>query len=118
MIFYTEQTTKILDINKAVERDENGQLITHSSGVVLGVVMSSYQVQNSDPATFESKIYVGGGGGQSLILGATWDGVLTRFEFQNGLVVPISSGGNGWLIPEFPGTSKNNGDIVQGAIYK
>jgi len=118
MIFYTEQTTQILDIHKPVERDSAGNLVLHSSGEVLGVVMSSNQVSDTDPAIFESKIYVAGGGGQSLILGASWDGQLTRFEFQNGQAVPVASGGHGWLIPEFPQSMKSVSDIVQGAIYK
>ena len=118
MIFYTEQTTQILDINKAVERDLDGNLVIHSSGQALGVVMSSYQVPDSDPVTYESKIYVAGGGGQDMVLGAAWNGILTRFEFQNGQAVPVSSGGDGWLVPEFPVASKVSGDVVQGAIYK
>ena len=118
MIFYTEQTTQILDIRKAVERDSAGNLILHSGGEVLGVVMSSNQVSDTDSAIFESKIYVAGGGGQSLILGASWDGKLTRFEFKNGQAVTVASGGHGWLIPEFPQSAKMAGEIVQGAIYK
>ena len=118
MIFYTEETSELLDINKAVERNQSGHLVIQSNSEAVGVVMSSNVIADTNPSRFESRIYVGGGGGQSLILGADWDGVLTRFEFQNGLAIPISSGGDGWLIPEFPSTTKNSGDIVQGAIYK
>ena len=80
--------------------------------------MSSYQVPDSDPVTYESKIYVAGGGGQDMVLGAAWNGILTRFEFQNGQAIPVSSGGDGWLVPEFPNATKVIGDVVQGAIYK
>jgi len=118
MIFYTEKTNAVLQIGLAVERDSSGQLTAHSTGTPLGVVMDSYEVEESDPVENQSMIYVAGGGGQSLILGADWDGVLTRFEFTQGRAVPVSSGGHGWLIPTLPQTSQVTGDTVTGAIYK
>ena len=118
MIFYTEQTTNNLEIAKAVERSPQGELVEHTSGIPLGVVMQIDEIQGSDPLAYAVKIYVAGGGGQGIKLGSDWDGVLSRFEIVAGYAVPCLENGDGWLIPEYPKELRQAGEIAQGAIYK
>tara|TARA_B100001063_G_C16332224_1_gene342697 strand:- start:108 stop:464 length:357 start_codon:yes stop_codon:yes gene_type:complete len=118
MLYYTEKTNIELRTNYAVQRDANGNLVEHTDGTVTGVCIRCAEMGDTDPTFYESKIYVAGGGGQSMVLNSNWSGLLTRFEFVNGKVEPIASGGSGWLVPEYPQISKNAGDIVSGVIYR
>jgi len=118
MLYYTEKTNIELRTNYAVQRDDNGNLVEHTDGAVVGICMSCFEIQDADTNFYESKIYVSGGGGQSMILNSSWSGLLTRFDFVNGKVEPIASGGSGWLVPEYPQVSKNAGDTVSGVIYR
>jgi len=118
MIFYTEQTLNNLEIAKAVERSPQGELVEHTSGTPLGIVMQIDEIQGSDALVYAAKIYVAGGGGQSIKLGSDWDGVLSRFEIVEGCAQPTSTGGQGWLIPNFPNTPQVAGELAQAALYK
>jgi hypothetical protein len=113
MIYYTVQTSSSFLVGEAVEKS-GSTISSHSTGQVLGVVMSSEEIQ---PGLYHVKIYAAGGGGTDMILGADWDGTPSRFEFVNGRVSPCATGGHGWLQPELPQTAKASGEIVRGAIY-
>lgn len=116
MIYYTLATPESFTVGEAVQL--NGTTLeTHSSGNVIGVVMSSVSL-NDEGTDHATKIYVSGGGGVDMLLGAAWDGYPTRFEFINGRAHPVASGGDGWLIPEYPIAAKISGDTVQGGIYR
>tara|TARA_Y100001954_G_scaffold180293_1_gene192021 strand:+ start:117 stop:473 length:357 start_codon:yes stop_codon:yes gene_type:complete len=118
MLYYTEKTNIELRSNYAVQRDSSNNLVEHTDGTVVGICMSCFEIQDTNPVFYESKIYVSGGGGQSMILNSNWSGLLTRFEFVNGKVEPVDTGGSGWLVPEYPQVNKNAGDIVSGVIYR
>ena len=117
MLYYTEKTNIELRSNHAVQRDSNNNLVEHTEGTAIGVCMSCVEIQDTNSVFYESKIYVSGGGGQSMVLNSNWSGFLARFEFVNGKVEPVDSGGSGWLVPEYPRVSQNAGDIVSAVIY-
>ena len=117
MIFYTEQTLNNLEIAKAVERNQQGDLVEHTNGTPIGIVMQIDELEGSDPLAYAVKVYVAGGGGQSIKLGSDWDGLLSRFEIVEGYARPTSNEGHGWLIPSFPSQPKVEGEIVQAALY-
>ena len=100
---------------EAVQRSSTGTVEPHTTGDVLGVVMESTAVNET---TFATKLYSAGGGGVKMILGTAWDGTPSRFRFVSGRVEPITSGGDGWLIPDYPASPKSAGDVVRGGIYK
>ena len=116
MIYYTLTTSTSFTSGEAVQL--NGTTLeTHSTGNVIGVVMSSVSL-NDENTEYATKVYAAGGGGVDMLLGASWDGYPSRFEFIGGRAHPVASGGDGWLIPEFPISAKVSGDIAQGGIYK
>ena len=115
MIYYTVQTSTQFTVGEAVQKASNGSIESHSSGEVLGVVRSSVEITENEYAT---QIYAAGGGGSQMILGTDWDGSPSRFQFQSGRVHPVSSGGDGWLIPDFPQQAKVTGDLILGCIYR
>lgn len=117
MIYYTLSTSSSFPVGEAVQTAAGGGIEPHTSGEVLGVVMSSTSL-NDENTEYATKVYSAGGGGVSMILGVAWDGSPSRFQFVNGRVEPVSTGGHGWLIPDYPATPKAIGDTVQGGIYK
>tara|TARA_R100000278_G_scaffold122338_1_gene108236 strand:+ start:455 stop:802 length:348 start_codon:yes stop_codon:yes gene_type:complete len=114
MIFFTVETNTSFTVGEAVEKS-GSTIATHSTGDVLGVVMASNEI--TENTLYQIKIYSAGGGGTDMILGADWDGSPGRFQFINGRIHPVSSGGDGWFLPELPQATKVAGDIVKGAIY-
>jgi hypothetical protein len=117
MIYYTLSTPSSFPVGEAVQTSSGGGIEAHTTGEVLGVVLSSVSL-NDENTEFATKIYSAGGGGVEMILGSAWDGSPSRFEFAQGRVQPVSTGGDGWLIPDYPAVSKVAGDTVRGAIYK
>lgn len=115
MIYFTMTTSSSMEEGLAVQLSDQGEVEAHTTGSVLGVVMSSVEI---DGVSFATKIYSAGGGGVPMILGADWDGMPSRFQFVNGQVEPITSGGDGWLVPSHPIKAKTQGNIVVGAIYQ
>jgi hypothetical protein len=117
MIYYTLSTSSSFTVGEAVQTASGGGIEAHTTGEVLGVVLSSISL-NDENTEYATKVYSAGGGGVEMILGAAWDGSPSRFQFVTGRVQPVSTGGDGWLIPDYPATSKAAGDSVRGAIYK
>lgn len=113
MIYFTLQTGNSFTVGEAVQKSSGG-VVPHTDGTVLGVVMMCTEVSEG---LYETKIYSAGGGGTDMLLGADWDGSAGRFRFENGRVVPVDSGGDGWLLPELPQAAKQVGDMIKGAIY-
>ena len=113
MIYFTLHTSDSFTVGEAVQKSSNS-VVPHTDGVVLGVVMLCTEVSEG---LYETRIYSAGGGGTDMLLGAAWDGSAGRFRFENGRVVPVDVGGDGWLLPELPQTPKEVGDMIKGAIY-
>lgn len=115
MIYYSENTTLNLNVGDALQLDANGNIAPHTTGACIGFVRAVTPLDNGESLV---QIYVAGGGGAEMRLGAVWDGSLTRFDVISGSVHPVASGGVGWLIPSHPRVNMVIGAIVQGAIYK
>lgn len=115
MIYYSENTTLSLNVGDGLQLDASGSIAPHTTGECIGFVRAVTALDNGESLV---QIYVAGGGGAEMRLGAAWDGGLTRFEIVSGSVHPVASGGVGWLIPSYPRASAAVGAIVQGAIYK
>ena len=117
MIYYTIEVDISIEIGQVVQKNtDNVITINDGTGYVLGIAMSCESI--ADTSKYELMIYASGGGGVKMRLGADWDGLPSRFDFQNDSVVPTSEQGVGWLIPEYPLVTKARGDLVHGAIYK
>lgn len=116
MIYYTLLTTSSFNVGEAVQHN-GSTLEPHTTGEVCGVVMSCASL-NDEGTEYETKVYVAGGGGITVSLGAAWNGQPTRFEFVNGRATPAPTGGDGWLIPEYPLSAKVAGDTAHAAIYR
>jgi hypothetical protein len=114
MIYYSENTTLNLAVGDGLQLDSSGNIAPHTTGECIGFVRAVTALDNGESLI---QIYVAGGGGADMRLGAAWDGALTRFEVQSGSVHPVASGGIGWLIPSYPRAGAVVGAIVQGAIY-
>lgn len=114
MIYFSQNTSTEIPIGTGVQFT-NGQLEQHSNGECIGFIRDNYQL---DGGLFQAQVYVAGGGGSDMLLGAAWDGSLTRFEIINGRVSPVSTGGVGWLLPQYPQVAKAVGETVLGALYK
>ena len=114
MIYFSKDTDVEIPVGTGVQ-ETDGVLQKHSDGNCIGFIRENFSLESGG---FRTQIYVAGGGGSPMILCSDWDGNLTRFEIINGHVAPVNSGGVGWLIPEYPQTSKNTGDLVLGALYK
>jgi hypothetical protein len=115
MIYYSENTTLSLNVGDGLQLDASGNIQPHTTGECIGFVRAITPISDSESLI---QVYVAGGGGAEMRLGAAWDGSLTRFEVVSGSVQPVASGGVGWLIPSYPRASAAVGAIVQGAIYK
>ena len=115
MIYYSENTTLSLSVGDGLQLDSSGNIAPHTTGECIGFVRAVTALDNGESLI---QIYVAGGGGAEMRLGAAWDGALSRFEVVAGSVHPVASGGIGWLIPSYPRASAVVGAIVQGAIYK
>lgn len=116
MIYYTIQTSNNFEQGQVIQKNNNSYSLNDGTGLIIGVVMSSNLIE--DTSNYEVMIYAAGGGGSKMKLGAAWDGLPSRFDFHNDTIVPTTSEGVGWLIPDYPASSKLAGDLVHGAIYK
>lgn len=114
MIYYSENTTQEFNVGDALELDSDGNVTLHTSGICIGFVRASVPLETTG---YRVQIYVAGGGGTEMRLGASWDGNLSRFEIVAGTVRPVASGGQGWLIPSYPKAPAEIGDLVHGSIY-
>ena len=116
MIYYTVTTSTQFTEGEAVQVSDIGVIETYTTGDVLGVVMSSTEI---DETSFATKIYSAGGGGVVMVLASSWNGAPSRFRFvSGGRIEPAATGGDGWMIPDHPPVARNAGDIVRAAIYK
>lgn len=116
MIWYTYKANLNVIENQFVQLSNDGLSVElHTTGTALGVCMKLETTE--DTQEHLAKIYVAGGSGTDAILNASWDGTQSRFEVINGKVNPVSSGGIGWLIPEFPKSSKSANEVVKVAVY-
>ena len=114
MIYYSKDTAQEIPVGTGVQVTD-GVVEPHSSGELVGFIRANSPLEGD--TGFRAQIYVAGGGGSPMLLGASWDGSLKRFDVINGRAVPVSQGGVGWLVPEYPPTNKNAGDLVLGALY-
>lgn len=115
MIYYSEDTSLALAVGDGVQLDASGNIAPHTTGECIGFIRALVPLEGGG---HRAQIYVAGGGGTEMRLGAAWDGALSRFEIVAGSVHPVASGGAGWLIPSYPRAGASIGDLVQGAIYK
>ena len=116
MIYYTYKAEESTVEKQFVQLSSNEESVeAHSMGVVLGVCRRVY-VSEDDGLRY-AEVYVAGGGGEQAILNTNWSGSPTRFDVVNSRVNPVSSGGIGWIIPEFPRASKSAGESVYISIY-
>ena len=117
MIYFTINSDSQLTVGEAIELTSDGSKATQrTSGQAVGVVMSSVET-GENTGIWTNKVYVAGGGGTSMILSSSWDGTLTRFEYDGARVRPVTSGGVGWLIPDYPALAHSAGDVVKGSLY-
>lgn len=115
MFEYTENTTLPLLINTAVSLNGEGDLTNQGENPAHGICVSS--TLNTETNEYENVIYVAGGPGVQVKLGAEWDGKLTRFTLVGGYALPTSSKGQGWIVPENLNEPKNQDDLVQVVLY-
>tara|TARA_Y100000592_G_C5241141_1_gene208345 strand:- start:170 stop:520 length:351 start_codon:yes stop_codon:yes gene_type:complete len=116
MIWYTYKASENVVVNQFVQLSSDGASVElHQSGNPLGVCVSSYVTEDTQERFCE--IYVAGGSGQDAVLGADWNGSQCRFDVVQSKIIPVSSGGIGWIIPSFPQNAKNQNDVVKVAIY-
>lgn len=116
MIWYSyKANTNVLQYQFVQLSSDGLSVELHSSGTPLGLCLSVETMEDTQEKV--ARIYSAGGSGQVGILASNWDGTPTRFEVVNSKISPVSSGGIGWIIPEFPKASKAAGDQVRIAIY-
>ena len=116
MIWYTYKANSNVTQNQFVQLSSDSLSVEiHTTGTPLGVCVESYVTEDTQERF--CKVYVAGGSGQDAVLNADWNGSQTRFEVVNGKVNPVSTGGVGWIIPDYPSTSKTVNDVVKVAIY-
>lgn len=113
MIYFTENSSQNIEVGRGVQRS-NGELVPHENGDLVGFIMNTSLLQNGE---YQLRVYVAGGGGAQMLLGSSWDGTTTRFTVSSGRVLPVSSGGVGWLIAEYPSFPRQEGELVTGALY-
>lgn len=116
MIYFTYKANENVLANHFVQlaNDENSVEI-NTTKQTIGLCRSVY-VSEDDGLRY-AEIYQAGGGGQLAVLNAEWSGAPCRFDVINSKVQPVASGGLGWIIPEFPKTTKSAGDSVYISIY-
>ena len=116
MIYYTYQADQNCVVGQFVQlSSDQNKVENHTTGLVLGLCRRIYD--NEDGTIKYCEVYVAGGGGQQAILNVNWDGSPTRFDVVQSKVQPVSSGGIGWIIPNFPKSSAAAGDSVYISIY-
>lgn len=116
MIWYTYKANTNVILNQFVQLASDSLSVElHTTGTPVGVCIKLETTE--DTQEHLAQIYVAGGSGQDAVLGASWDGVQSRFEVINGKVNPASTGGIGWLIPNFPKSSKSINEVVKIAVY-
>lgn len=114
MIYYSENTSLALTVGDGVQLDTSGNIAPHTTGECIGFIRALVPLENGN---YRAQVYVAGGGGTEMRLGASWDGNLSRFEIVSGAVHPVTSGGQGWLIPTHPKAPVEAGALVYGSIY-
>ena len=116
MIWYSFQADSSVLPQQFVQLASSGSSVEiHSSGTAIGLCLSVETTEGTQERV--AKIYTAGGSGQLAVLSSNWDGAPSRFEVVDSKVSPVSTGGIGWLIPEFPQAAKVAGDQVRVAIY-
>lgn len=116
MIWYTYKANSNVIQNQFVQLSSDGLSVEpHTTGAALGVCMGLETTEDTQETI--ARVYVAGGSGQDAVLHAAWDGSQSRFEVISGKVNPVSSGGVGWLIPDFPKTAYSANDVVKVALY-
>lgn len=116
MIWYTYKADLNVIQNQFVQLASDGLTVElHTTGTPIGVCMKLETTE--DTQEHLAQVYVAGGSGQDAVLNASWNGSQSRFEVINGKVNPVSSGGIGWIIPDFPRSSKSENDLVKVAVY-
>ena len=115
MFQYTISTTNQLPEKMAVSLDEENELVLQPNKLAHGLCVSS--TYDSTTNTYENVIYVAGGSGTQAKLGTEWNGKISKFAFVEGYVIPVTLGGQGWLIPESLSELKVKDDIVQIVLY-
>jgi len=116
MIWYTYKADLNVIQNQFVQLSSDGLTVElHTTGAAIGICMTLETTE--DTQEHLAQVYVAGGSGQDAVLNASWNGAPSRFEVINGKVNPVSSGGIGWIVPDFPQSSKSENDLVKVAIY-
>ena len=116
MIWYTYKANSNVVQNQFVQlSSDNLSVELHTTGTALGICIALETTEDTQETL--ARVYVAGGSGQDAILHAAWSGEQSRFEVVNGKVNPVSSGGIGWLIPDFPKAAHSANDVVKVAIY-
>jgi len=117
MIYYTIQTQQAFAQGQVIQKNiDNTYSLNDNTGLILGVVMTCTQIE--DTSNYTTVIYVAGGGGAKVKLLADWDGVPSRFDFMGDGIQPVETNGVGWLIPNYPQQQYTSGTLVDAVIYK
>jgi hypothetical protein len=116
MIYYTYEASETCVVGQFVQLStDTSKVEKHASGFVLGLCRRIYD--NQDNTIKYCEVYVAGGGGQQAILNSDWDGTPSRFDVVQSKVQTVSSGGIGWIIPNFPPSSVLADQLVYISIY-
>ena len=116
MIWYTYLADLNVIENQFVQLSSDGSKVElHSNGTPLGLCIRVDVMEDTQERV--AQVYSAGGSGENAILGTNWNGSPSRFDVINSKVVPVSSNGIGWIIPDFPKASKVSGDAVRIALY-
>ena len=116
MTYYTVTTNTSFDKGDIIQFLNDTYSLNNGSGLILGSVIECNQIEDTN--TFSVVIYAAGGGGSKIRLSEDWHGNPTRFEFFNNGIRSVASGGQGWIIPNYPATAVLAGNLVDAAIYK
>ena len=116
MIYYTYKANDNVVQGQFVQLSSDKLTVeNHITGSVLGLCIRSY-ISEDDSIRY-AEIYAAGGSGQQAILNTDWNGSPSRFDVVNAKGQPVSQGGIGWIIPEFPRDSKLADSLVNVSIY-
>lgn len=116
MIWYSYKANQNVIQGQFVQLSSDGLSVElHTTGAPLGLCFGIEILEDTQERI--AKVYAAGGSGQIAILGADWSGSPSRFDIINSKVIPVSSGGSGWIVPEYPKSSRSQGDSVWIAIY-